>query len=66
MYVYHNPYWDLVLHGQIMQGKIGAMNTEWIEKCSKLAQMRFETTSTAVAGKVKTCYYPLQVLNIAV
>ena len=49
-----------------MQGKIGAMNTEWIEKCSKLAQTRFETTSTAAAGEVKTCYHPLQVLNVAV
>ena len=49
-----------------MQGNIGAMNTEWIEKCSKLSQIRFETTSTAVAGKVKTSYNPLQVLNVAV
>ena len=48
-----------------MQGNIGAMNIERIEKCSKLTQTRFETTSTAAAGKVKTCYHPLQVLNAA-
>ena len=49
-----------------MQGNIGAMNTEGIEKCNKSAQMRFETTSKATAGKVKIYYHPLQVLNVAV
>ena len=43
---------------------IGAMHTERIEKCSKLAWMRFQTTSIAASGKAETCYHPLQVSNV--
>ena len=46
----------------ILQSTIGAIATEWIEKCSsiggKCLAVIFETTSTAAAAKIKHAIIP--------